>query len=294
MTWTDLPTNYTDAEYTGLRKYEMINNGDGTVSFRDVTEYTQEENSFFGADDANAMNNAINNIMGNDYITDAPSDGIAYARKNSSWVEVSSGGIGGRTYYVSTSGSDSNNGTSSSTPFKTIGKAVSLVPVGNGLAPTTIVVAAGEYSTENIIITNKSVNMTLSGNVTLSLKYISINNSQFTLSGNYSLTLLNMDIKSGSKVIITSSLIASGSSARLVVEKSVAFITSLEVTNYGSTTCYLSASSSYVYVNSYTANVKTAIIASAGAIVTYNTISGSHTNVFTTESGARVYTGSQS
>lgn len=62
---TTLPTDYTDATWTGNRKYKMINNSDGTVSFEDVTEYTNKENSFFGASDANAMNAAVNELNTN-------------------------------------------------------------------------------------------------------------------------------------------------------------------------------------------------------------------------------------
>lgn len=69
---TTLPTDYTDATWTGNRKYKMINNSDGTVSFEDVTEYTNKENSFFGASDANAMNAAVNELNTN----------LAYSAKN--------------------------------------------------------------------------------------------------------------------------------------------------------------------------------------------------------------------
>lgn len=63
MAWEKLPENYTDASWDGLRKYIMVNNDDGTVSFQDVTAYTNRENSFFGANDANRMNGAINRLM---------------------------------------------------------------------------------------------------------------------------------------------------------------------------------------------------------------------------------------
>lgn len=65
MSWTNLPTNYTDAIWEGNRKFTMTENADDTVSFTDVTEYTQYQNSFFGANDANQMNGAINDIMTN-------------------------------------------------------------------------------------------------------------------------------------------------------------------------------------------------------------------------------------
>lgn len=63
MAWTLLPTNYTDAVWSGLKKYNQINNSDGTVSLQDVTVYTSKENSFFGSKDANRMNEALNYIM---------------------------------------------------------------------------------------------------------------------------------------------------------------------------------------------------------------------------------------
>lgn len=63
MAWSLLPTNYTDAVWSGLKKYTQINNQDGTVSFNDVTTYTNRETSFFGALDANRMNEALNYIM---------------------------------------------------------------------------------------------------------------------------------------------------------------------------------------------------------------------------------------
>ena len=79
MSWTDLRTDYTDAQYQGLRKYTMINNGDNTVSFEDQTEYTQEENSFFSASDANAMNAAVNAIMHGLNIAAPFSSGTVYS-----------------------------------------------------------------------------------------------------------------------------------------------------------------------------------------------------------------------
>lgn len=63
MAWTLLPTDYTDAVWSGLKKYSQVDNSDGTVSFQDVTVYTNKEKSFFGAKDANRMNKALNYIM---------------------------------------------------------------------------------------------------------------------------------------------------------------------------------------------------------------------------------------
>ena len=63
MAWSNLPTDYTDAVWDGMRKYNLITNEDGTVSLQDVTTYINRENSFFGANDANQMNTALNSLM---------------------------------------------------------------------------------------------------------------------------------------------------------------------------------------------------------------------------------------
>lgn len=63
----DLKTNYVDdvldTTKNQLRKYQQIQNDDGTVSFVDVTEYKQVGTSF-GAKDINDTNAAINDVNG--------------------------------------------------------------------------------------------------------------------------------------------------------------------------------------------------------------------------------------
>lgn len=63
MAWELLPVDYTDAVWAGLKRYNQINNEDGSVSFQDITAYIGKEKSFFGAKDANRMNEALNTIM---------------------------------------------------------------------------------------------------------------------------------------------------------------------------------------------------------------------------------------
>ena len=63
MAWNLLPVDYTDAVWSGLKKYSQIDNDDGTISLQDVTVYTNKEKSFFGAIQANRMNEALNTIM---------------------------------------------------------------------------------------------------------------------------------------------------------------------------------------------------------------------------------------
>ena len=63
MAWELLPVDYTDAAWSGLKRYNEVTNDDGTVSFQDVTQYSNREKSFFGAKDANRMNEALNTLM---------------------------------------------------------------------------------------------------------------------------------------------------------------------------------------------------------------------------------------
>ena len=56
-----LKTNYKDDIYEGNRKYNQVNNSDGTISLVDQTVYTQEGDSF-KAEDINATNMAINRL----------------------------------------------------------------------------------------------------------------------------------------------------------------------------------------------------------------------------------------
>ena len=68
-----LPTDFKDDVLSegalNRRKYVMISNGDGTVSFDDVTDYFQR-GSTFGAAQVNQTNEAVNNSVGYDDIVD--------------------------------------------------------------------------------------------------------------------------------------------------------------------------------------------------------------------------------
>ena len=66
-----LRTDYKDDILSSgnLRKYKMINNGDGTVSFQDVTVY-QQTGDTFGAGDINNTNQAVNEKLDSDDVVD--------------------------------------------------------------------------------------------------------------------------------------------------------------------------------------------------------------------------------
>ncbi len=57
-----LKTDYKDDVFSGQRKYTMTDNGDNTVSFTDVTTYSQIGDSF-GTSDINEINQTINDLM---------------------------------------------------------------------------------------------------------------------------------------------------------------------------------------------------------------------------------------
>lgn len=64
-----LKTDYKDAMFPGKRKYRMVQNEDGTVSFDDVTEYTQQGDRF-GAKDINDTNTAVELKFDSDDVVD--------------------------------------------------------------------------------------------------------------------------------------------------------------------------------------------------------------------------------
>lgn len=63
---SNLRTNYKDDVFTGKRKYNEIDNGDGSISFDDVTNYSQNGDTY-GAAQINEANEIINNLDNNSY-----------------------------------------------------------------------------------------------------------------------------------------------------------------------------------------------------------------------------------
>lgn len=59
-----LRVDYSDDVYEGNRKYNMVTNGDNTVSLIDVTTYS-EQGDDFGAEDINATNEQVNTNTAN-------------------------------------------------------------------------------------------------------------------------------------------------------------------------------------------------------------------------------------
>lgn len=56
-----LKTDYKNDIFTGMRKYNKIDNTDGTLSLEDVTQY-QQNGDIYAAADINATNQAVNDF----------------------------------------------------------------------------------------------------------------------------------------------------------------------------------------------------------------------------------------
>lgn len=88
---TDYKDDILDLTQNAQRKYRMISNSDGTVSFEDVTAYSQVGDSF-GSADLNALALAIIESSGNiDYFPDE--DMIKIKDSSGVWHDWSSGGL---------------------------------------------------------------------------------------------------------------------------------------------------------------------------------------------------------
>ena len=75
MSWTDLPTNFKNLIWSGLKKFRQYDNGDNTVSFEDVTEYQDTNGTQMTAEQLNQMTDAINKMMDGDlFYTEAEVD----------------------------------------------------------------------------------------------------------------------------------------------------------------------------------------------------------------------------
>lgn len=99
---SNLRTDYKDdilASTNSRRKYNMITNDDGTVSFEDVTDYEQVGDSF-GAGDINSANKEINSrVKLNDEIVGGQYAAEPWLVLRDEWNSIPSGFIAGRTGY---------------------------------------------------------------------------------------------------------------------------------------------------------------------------------------------------
>jgi hypothetical protein len=93
----DLRTDYKDdvlnINTNERRKYRVINNADGTISFEDVTDYVQNGDNF-GSFDINITNKTVNELiaMGLNVRWNSESDSFEVL-KNGEWLEIGYAGL---------------------------------------------------------------------------------------------------------------------------------------------------------------------------------------------------------
>lgn len=108
-----LKTDYKDyIPATTLRKYQQVDNGDGTVSFQDVTDYTQVGDKF-GANEANGIGTEVNAIA--DSAVQSATLGGTAVPKNGTTLQLpayptSLPANGGNANYANSAGSAPANG----------------------------------------------------------------------------------------------------------------------------------------------------------------------------------------
>ena len=88
---TDYKDDILDISKNEKRKYNMITNPDGTVSFEDVTVYSQVGDTF-GAADVNKITVALNNTEGS-VRYDSDTDMIQIKDADGNWHDWASGGL---------------------------------------------------------------------------------------------------------------------------------------------------------------------------------------------------------
>ena len=220
---------------------------------------------------------------------DAPTDGRYYWKHNGSWENVKTGIV----YYVNAStGSDSNNGTSSTTPFKTITKAVSACrPV---TAACKIYIAAGSYS-EDVTIQNANIILTSQGNVVLNgswlivRAYVELNGSAFSFMNQLLIYNNSCVLDTG----LTSLVITTSSGSSLVVYASKFFVLSSVTIQNTSAYCVEVCYEAEVYLGTPVLYGNLGIFAYNGGIVSCNSIDGTVTTQKITSNGGRIFIGSQ-
>ena len=229
-------------------------------------------------------------------IDDAPSDGSEYVRKNGSWSIAEDVPEAITVYVDGTNGSDSNDG-SSEHPFATIAKAISEVPAGI-MDASLIHVAAGTYA-ERLEIESKFVTLNLDGDVTVNNTIQVLNNSYVqiygasgrTLTINSSLTVYSNSVVSHNiAMVITSQY----NSLNVVESKFInSYNANLTLISTGNSTYGVNATtSSLVFLGTVNITANTGIKSTTGAVVAYDTLTGTMTTQTVQDIGGRIYTGS--
>jgi len=158
---TDYKDDILDLTQNTQRKYRMITNDDGTVSFEDVTVYSQIGDSF-GAAELNAIATVVNEGGSNMYY-DPMTDKKYLKNQDGEWVEVGYGGLLRNYLYNSGDAFAEKTG-----EYEALGISNSSTHAGNEKAPVLTmesnhmnIVWAGNYSyTMGGVLNKKTIDLT--------------------------------------------------------------------------------------------------------------------------------------
>ena len=159
---TDYKDDILDLTQNTKRKYRMVTNADGTVSFDDVTVYSQVGDSF-GAAELNEIANSVNEGGSNMYYD--PATDIKYLKgQDGTWVKAGIGGLlwDGSLYREGNTYSDITGGFSLHQEAGTGGGSYSLVFNTNNITLTSTS-KLGILSTNNKIDFSKYTKLHIEG-----------------------------------------------------------------------------------------------------------------------------------
>ena len=200
------------------------------------------------------------------------------------------------TIYVSTSGNDTTGNGTSTLPFATLTKALNMLPKNLNGKNVTISVAAGSYN-DRVAIKDFSNGIVTIGGTSFTIVSLEISNCFVKTDINISVTgSLGVLVTNKATFITNGNLTTNSSSTGLAITNcSEAYVGGTLAIN-GSTTGVSVSNNSRAFVQLIvgTGN-NTGMAASAGAVLAYGTYSATNTAaIFTTNTGGRVNTGSQS
>ena len=240
--------------------------------------------------------------------SDAPSDGEEYIRKNGIWTKIPDV-FADIEFYVSSSGADTNPGTSTA-PFATIQKAINSIPV-NGCGWINLLFGNG--SSEDITIGNtfyqqsKTVKLIISRDATLGditcYKGCSLIIGTVVSTASYTVTCKNINASGGIIDLGSNNIIATGSSsqyAAIITTNGGTFRCSgnVKYQGYSSSRFIESEYGSRIYVNNVIIDsgysIPVGLHADYGGVIIYGQLSGVATRWRVTENSGIITNGSSS
>lgn len=201
------------------------------------------------------------------------------------------------TVYVSTSGNDTTGSGTSASPYRTITKALSVLPKNLNGKTVTISVASGTYAEDVTIKDFTGGAIIISGSSPVNISSLTITNSlvkvnyiNFVTSGS-----VGISINDGATFITLGNVTTSGSSYGISVTGCASAFIGGILTVTGATIAVNASNNSDVYVSSVSlSGVSTAFSADNGSQIAYGSSNLSNTSgLISTRTGGRVLTGSQ-